>query len=447
MAGLGEFHAMRRYYLLLLILWIHCGDLFTAWLYGGGSFPAASMLRPSRDATIIITAALCLLVCRLPRDILIAIVLYGALALAHIPVGLAYGVSLPIIIGSFGTLMIPPLLFLVGYYCIRNAAELQRSTLFIVAIALASTAFGAWDIGHTEFWTHTLRFPEYSAQIKGVLPRSTHPETALPWNFYMGTMENLQRRAAGLLAAPLAQGSFLAIAALLALAMNHRYLRDRTGLYLRLLLCAILLAGVWMSGTRGAMLMAGIALLGYALSARQLSGPPWVRLLLGGIVLAGFLAASASVIIKTIFFLDGSSIGHWTALQKNLQDLPQVLLLGGGLGRQGAVAGTLFLSSLGGGEGAIFSIAFQIGVPGALVFLYFYTRAMFLALNGYRQHQETLGLAIFCLAVGMTITLVTSEHILSVSGSAALWLMLGGAVRAFGTSGTRSAVATTQPFR
>lgn len=447
MAGLGEFHAMRRYYLLLLILWIHCGDLFTAWLYDGGNFPAASMLRPSRDTTIIITAALCLLVCRLPRDMLIAIVLYGALALVHVPVGLAYGVSLPIIIGSFGTLLIPPLLFLVGYYCIRNVAELQRSALFIVAIALASTAFGAWDIGHTEFWTHTLRFPEYSAQVKGVLPRSTHPETALPWNFYMGSMEDLQRRAAGLLAAPLAQGSFLALASLLALASSHRYLRDRTGLCLRLALCAILLAGVWMSGTRGAMLMAGIALLGYALSARQLSGPPWVRLMLGGIVLAGFLAASASVIIKTIFFLDGSSIGHWTALQKNLQDLPQVLLLGGGLGRQGAVAGTLFMSSLGGGEGAIFSIAFQIGVPGALVFLYFYSRSMFLALNGYRQYQETLGLAIFWLAAGMTITLVTSEHILSVSGSAALWLMLGGAVRAFSAADTRSAVATTQPLR
>jgi D-xylose transport system permease protein len=444
---MGEFHAMRRYYLLLLILWIHCGDLFTAWLYDAGNFPAASMLRPSRDATIIITAALCLLVCRLPRDMLIAIVLYGALALLHIPVGLAYGVSLPIIIGSFGSLMIPPLLFLVGYYCIRNAAELRRSASFIVLIALASTAFGVWDIGHTEFWTHTLRFPEYSAQVKGVLRKSTHPETALPWNFYMGTMENLQRRAAGLLAAPLAQGSFLAIAALLALAMNHRYLRDRAGLCLRLLLCAILLAGVWMSGTRGAMLMAGIALLGYALSARQLSGPPWVRLMLASVVLTGFLAASASLIIKTIFFLDGSSIGHWTALQKNLQDLPQVLLLGGGLGRQGAVAGTLFLSSLGGGEGAIFSIAFQIGVPGALVFLYFYGRAMLLALNGYRQHQETLGLAIFCLAVGMTITLVTSEHILSVSGSAALWLMLGGAVRAFGATDTRSAVTTTQPLR
>lgn len=67
--------------------------------------------------------------------------------------------------------------------------------------------------------------------------------------------------------------------------------------------------------------------------------------------------------------------------------------------------------------------------------------------EGYRQHQETLGLAIFYLAAGMTITLVTSEHILSVSGSAALWLMLGGAVRAFGALDTGSAVITSQPLR
>lgn len=72
---------------------------------------------------------------------------------------------------------------------------------------------------------------------------------------------------------------------------------------------------------------------------------------------------------------------------------------------------------------------------------------MLLALNGYRQHQETLGLAIFYLAAGMTITLITSEHILSVSGSAALWLMLGGAVRAFGAPDARSAVNPTQALR
>ena len=423
---------MRRYYLLLLIIWIHCGDLFAAWLYGGGSLPAVALLRLGRDAFIVAAAALCLLRCRLPKDLLVVILLYGALALAHVPIGLANGVSLSIAIASFGTLMIPPLLFLVGYYCARTPAELRRSAALIVGIALASALFGAWDIGHTAFWTETLRFPEYSAQIKGVLPRSTHPETRLPWNFYMGTMENLERRAAGLLAAPLAQGTFLGIAALLALATTPSSLRGRAGLCLRLFLCVALLAGAWQSGTRGAMLMAAIAMLGYALSARQLSGPSWVRLVLACGVLFGLLMASISIIIKTVNFLDGSSIGHWTALLHNLRDLPQVLLVGGGLGRQGPIAGTLLLSNLGGGEGALFSIAFQIGVPGALVFLYFYVRTMQLAMNGYRKHQQTLGLAVFWLAAGMTVTLITSEHVLSVSGSAALWIMLGAAARTFG---------------
>lgn len=421
---------MRRYYLALLIVWIHCGDIFTAWLFDGGAFSGATMLRPYRDTSIVITACVCLLTTRIPKDLLVAILLYGLLVLMHLPLGISHGVSSQVLVGSFGTLMIPPLLFLVGYYCIRTPWELRRSAALMITLGLASALFGIWDVAHTDFWVNILKFPEYSAEIKGVLAKSTHPETGLPWNFYMGTMEHLQRRAAGLLAAPLAQGSFLSIAALLALALWQKRTLGSASPWISATLCAFLLSGVWLSGTRGAMLIACIALLGYVASSHALSRIALVRVLIAGAVLAGIVMASLSIIINTIYFLDGSSSGHWAALIRNLQDLPQVLLIGGGLGRQGPAASTLFLSSLGGGEGSIFSIAFQIGLPGALVFVFFYLQLMRKTLAGYRHHQETLGLAIFWLACGFTVTFVTSEHILSVSGSAALWLMLGGAIRA-----------------
>lgn len=425
---------MRRYYLVLLILWVHCGDLFTAWLYGGGAFPAASLLRPSRDASVIAVAALCLLTVRMPATLLAPILIYGLLALLYLPAGWNHGLPPSVLLGSFGTLMIPMLFFLVGYYCMRTTHEFRAAVKLIVLLGIASTLFGMWDVRHTEFWTETIRFPDYMAQIKGVLPAGTHPETRLPWNYYGGAFIDLQRRAGGLLAAPLAQGLFLAVAGILAIALLQRR-PDRTGhTWLGFAVCALLFSGVWVSGTRGAMLAGSIALLGYLATCRELSRGPGLRLLLAGAALVVVGLASQRIVLMTIRFLDGSTIGHWTALQRNLEDLPRVLLLGGGLGRQGPAAGTLGLSDLGGGEGAIFSIAFQMGVPAALLFLFFYAQSMRLAWRAYQQLREPLGLALFWLAAGMTVTLVTSEHILSVSGSAGFWLLLGGLLRATGHS-------------
>lgn len=411
---------MRFLVLAVIVLWIHLGDLVTAWLYGGGDWPEAGMLRPMRDLLIVLVAGLCLITVRLPRTLLLPMVAYGGIALLYLT--LSHGdTSLGIRVGSLGTLLIPMMLFLVGYYCIRRPDQLRGYAALLASIAIASIAFGAWEQRNTSFWIETLDYPSYMLNVKGML-LGANPANGLPWNFYGGT--ELERRAAGLPASPLAQGMFLAVASLATLAWLERRTR-----WLGLGLAALMFLGIWMSGTRGAMLAASLALIGYLATGTSLFRNGFSRLLMAASALVAIGAASYGIVHTSVNFLDGSTIGHWEALQKNLADLPSVLVVGAGLGAQGAVAAQESRPDIGGGEGAIFSIAFQLGLPAALLFLWFYANLALALWRGYRVQGEPIALAAFWLSFGLATTFISSEHILTVSGSGAFWLLCGGALR------------------
>ncbi|MBD9415037.1 hypothetical protein IB234_10745 [Pseudomonas sp. PDM16] len=411
---------MRFLVLAAIVLWIHLGDLVTAWLYDGGAWPEAGMLRPLRDLMIIIVAGLCLLTVRLPKALLIPMIAYGGITLIYLLLGRSE-IALGIRIGSFGTLLIPILLFLVGYYCIRGPEQLRRCIALMAALAIASIVFGAWEQSNTWFWVETINYPSYMLNIKGML-LGANPENGLPWNFYGGVER--ERRAAGLLASSLALGMFLAMVSIATLASLERRAR-----WQGIALTSLMFIGIWMSGTRGAMLAASLALIGYLATGTSLFRSRLARLIM---VAAAFVAigiASYGIIHASVNFLDGSTIGHWDALKKNFTDLPSVLVVGAGLGAQGGVAGQQSYAAIGGGEGAIFSIAFQLGLPAALLFLWFYANLSLLLWRGYRVHQEPIALAAFWLSCGLATTFVSSEHILTVSGSGAFWLLCGGALR------------------
>lgn len=411
---------MRFRIVLLIILWVHLGDLGSAWLYGDGAWPGVGMLRNLRDALVVVLAGYCLLSTRLPSRLLLPLVVYSALALCYLLVNRA-SMTPSILLGSYGTLMIPVLFFLLGYHCVRQPEQLQGCVALLVLLGVASTLFGAWEQQNTAFWTETIGYPRYMRDIKGML-LGANWDSGLPWNFYGGT--ELQRRAAGLLAAPLAQGMFLAVVAVAAIAWSQR----RAG-YLSLLLSALLFMGVWMSGTRGAMLAGSLALIGYLASGATLFRHRAMRWLVAAGVCGVIALASYRIVQMSINFLDGSTIGHWMALQKNLQDLPKVLLFGAGLGAQGAQAAQQQQTLIGGGEGAIFSIAFQLGLPAALTFLWFYLNMSLALWNRYRRDPEPMVLAVFWLTLGLASTLISSEHLLTVSGTGAFWLLCGATLR------------------
>jgi len=413
---------MKRLALVLLILGIHMADLVTAWIYDGGTWPQAVLLRHARDGVVLLLAVLCLLIVRMPRVLLLSILGFCVLATAYAPVGYLHGLPAGIVVGSLGVILVPVLFLLVGYLCMAQAQDLRLAVRTLVWLGVASALFGVWDLVHTEFWVHTVRLPDYMANIKGVQAVDTEPASGLPWNFFGG--EVLERRSGGLLAAPLAQGQFLVTAALAALALWQRRWPWRA-----VLACGGLLIGVWMSGTRGAMLAGIVAVMGYLLTSHTLVRSAFARMLIVGGALLAFVVASYGVVVTAVNFRDGSTIGHWWALRRNLSDLDQVLLLGGGIGRQGALAARQALTDLGGGEGALFSIIYQMGVPGGLLFSVLIGWCLRTLWRVHRVHRDPMALAAFWLLCGIVTTLFSSDNALTISGAGGFWLLLGGVLR------------------
>ncbi|WAH57630.1 hypothetical protein LZ023_32490 [Pseudomonas silvicola] len=134
---------MRWLVFVFLVVWIHLGDLGTAWLYHGGAWPQAGHLRNLRDVLAIAIAGLCLVSVRLPTRLLVPVLAYGILALAYLVLDRSATTS-GILLGSFGTLLIPMLFFLVGFYCVRDPARLHRYGGLLATLAVASTRWRRW---------------------------------------------------------------------------------------------------------------------------------------------------------------------------------------------------------------------------------------------------------------------------------------------------------------
>lgn len=413
--------SLRFCYVLILALAFPVLDMLTAWLYGNG-LSQAGVLRVLRDFSIAAVALLCLCTVRVPRLLALPIALYFAFVALYLAVGLAEAVPARIALPSAGTLVLPVLLFLAGFYCLRFERELRVVLSVWILLGLGSTVFGSWEIEHTEFWIDTVHLPEYMVDVKRV-DLGLDPETRLPWNFFRN-MEK-ERRAAGLLAAPLAQGTFLAAVSVMALALLARRWRLAA-----VLLTGMMGFGIWQSGTRGAMIAECIGVLGVLAAnsglLRTRRGIRWAAAaVLGGTALWLFYRA----IDSSLSVYDSSTVGHRDALLRNLEEFSRVWLFGEGVGRQGAIAAQSRAAVIGGGEGAFFSIAFQLGLPGALAFLWFYMNCIRLLAAG-DGGERGLAWASAVLLAAFSTTFVSSDHILTLSGMAAPWLMAGGAVRA-----------------
>lgn len=342
-----------------------------------------------------------------------------------------------IVFASALKLALPVMMLAVGFGALDTPSNLKTYCLFLAALSALSAVFGAWDIVNTDFWTERLQYGHYLHAVKGVLV-GFDDYYVLPFNFFGYEQA---RRAAGLVAAPLAQGSFVAVGSLVGFALlRGRFPIPSMGLL------GLGLLGVWQSGTRGAMVMTGIALALYLLGARGGMGKKLGNV---GLLLALFAVGAEALLFVysyTVNFDDGSTIGHWHALMDNIRDLDQVLFLGPGVGASGSVAADAGLEIAGGGEGALFAIIYQIGLPGGLVFLLLYAAVMIRAL-GNRELPGATGdicLAGFALAVGAATSLISSDHLLTLSGMGHFWILLGG-IAAQTVPAANAAAATEKP--
>ena len=395
-------------------------DLLMAWLYHASGEHAVVLLRYYRDAGCLLLAGCGLFDAALPRMVRITAMLYSTFLACYSLASLAFG-DLPeaLVFSSLGTLLIPLSLVLAAFASIRTAHDFARLIRLLACYGVATTLFGFWEISHTDFWVNGIALGDYLTDIKGITT-GFEPEHFLPWNFYG---YNDVRRAAGLLAAPLAQGFFLGVVGLVAFA----YWRGRS-LGWAAAIAALCLIGLRASGTRGAMLAVAIAVAGYLLYPGIAHRAKRTNRILFALLALATLPALATLARYTLALEDSSALGHMAALHQNIAHLGDVVLLGSGVGAAGAETAAVGLTIEGGGEGAIFSIAYQLGLPGALVFLAFCI-VLWRTIWRHRHDTATSGelARVLCfLGIGVATSMVTSEHILTFSGMGAFWFCAGG---------------------
>ncbi|MFY7962470.1 MAG: hypothetical protein ACOVVK_20505, partial [Elsteraceae bacterium] len=400
--------ALGLVYLALTLL----ADFISAALYAATDLPEMAFLRVARDGLGLALAAVGVFNPRLPRAVRWTGLGYLGLIGVYFVAGAADSQRPLLLVVSAAQLSIPVVLTLVGAGSLSSPSGVRMASALTIFLGVASALFGMWDSRNTDFWTNVIAYGDYLYEVKRIQV-GYHPITLLPWNFF--GFEGV-RRAAGLVAAPLAQGAFLSIVGVVAFAWRRE--RAPVTAYLLLGLAAF---GIYQSGTRGAILTLVLALplvvvLARVRSANARGAGVGLDIVLLTIGLAFSFQTLAFIFSYTVGLEDGSTIGHVRALQRNLRDLPGVLFLGEGLSAAGAAAADAGLDIAGGGEGSIFSIAFQIGVPGAIVFLAF-CAAISRGLNQVRRSGGefiNLAAALIALLISSAIHLASSETLLSV---------------------------------
>ncbi len=423
-------------------------DLISAGLYAATDIPEVAYIRYVRDGIGLGLAAVGFFNTRLPGGVRWASLGYVGLIGVYLVAGVADNGPPALLVASAAQLSIPVIMTLAGAGGVSSPSGLRAATTLVVGLGAASAAFGIWDSRNTGFWTDVIAYGDFLYDVKRIQV-GYNPIVLLPWNFF--GFEGA-RRAAGLVAAPLAQGAFLSIVGVVAFASR----RDRAPITAYVLL-ALSAFGVYQSGTRGAMLTLMLSLPLYLAIAHRGRGDDkergqWGRKQGGrgvGLDLT-LLAIGLALSFQTLAFIfsysvgleDGSTIGHVRALQQNLRDLPAVLIFGDGLSAAGAAAADAGLDIAGGGEGSIFSIAFQVGGPGAVIFLCFCV-ALARALNRVRLGGGEFAAhaaALIALLLSSAIHFVSSEIALSVSAMGSFWI-LAGAAAAYQSASKRAGAA------
>jgi len=402
-----------------LILLFPVADLLMAYLYQQTGSELVVAIRYYRDLVTLGLGGLGFLNKALPYQIRLACLAYGGLLALYSMLTLVTNlVPVSVLLASAGTLVIPMSLTLAGFTAIRTEHDMKLFLRLLIIYAVVSIIFGMWEINNTEFWVDTIGLGNYLVNIKGVLT-GFQPTVFLPWNF---SGLDFERRAAGLLAAPLAQGFFVAVIGMLAFS----FLRMRS-LPVALLVGAFCFYGVYMTSTRGAMMAYGLGVLIYfLLPSKRTNYALNIMILVAAAVL--MIGLSYKNIMYSVELKDHSTIGHLRALSKNMESLSDVVLFGHGVGSAGAKTSAASIAIAGGGEGALFSIVYQLGLPGGLIFLWYYGRLFFEVMARRRADGLTgeIARSLVGLFLGVLASMFTSEHILTFSGMAAFWFALGG---------------------
>jgi len=334
-----------------------------------------------------------------------------------------YDLPISLRLTTFRAVILPVLLYFVGRYTLLNDHKISKLFKIIIIMGVISASFGLVEIlvPIKYIWNGILDLGGYLTNIKGFARE-------LPQNVPLNFWGYLGRRLAGLSASPLAQGYFLEFIFFLIIS-GWIYKFHKKSILIILILIAELL-----TITRASILSMLLVLpLFFLLQPAKvyLKKVIFIYLIIL-ILLLPFLSKVIDLGEKTLYLGEGSSIRHAKAIEFSISNLEKVMFSGQGFGTAGGWVTSLGGEVLGAWENAYTVIAFQIGVPGLILFLGWWFLMTLKILNSWLKESAPFKKMIF-LAVSLGniayfLTGFVSEQILTFSSVAHFWIFSGIAV-------------------
>ena len=262
-----------------------------------------------------------------------------------------------------------PLMLIFLSYLIAKYISPNIFIKILILFTILSALFSFYEILNTNFWVETINLPKYLLEVKGIHSSSTEYFTGLPHNFFRKSLTD--RRAAGLLAAPLAQGNLLGVGLI-----TQLFCPLFKKKYVDYVVNFILIFGLVLTGTR----LAYVFIISYLFYLFFIDGLIFNLFKLLKSIKNNFLIVIVIVMCVTyllnrysyLFILsDSSSIGHFYSTYSNFNLLTKMNFFGYGLSSQSRNSNAFDVNMIGFGEGSFFSLAFQTGYLGLINFFFF----------------------------------------------------------------------------
>lgn len=326
---------------------------------------------------------------------------------------------------AFRAVILPLLLYFVGRYTLLNKNEISLLLRLIILIGVISVILGVIELLlPTKYtWNGIFNLSGYLTNIKGFTRE-------MPQNVPVNFFGYLGRRLAGLSASPLAQGYFLEFIFFLLLASwIHGFNFSK-----KFFLLLMILVGELLTITRASILTMFFVLPVFFLVHPKVSylrkiSYIYVVIL---IVLLPFLNSVLDLGEKTLFLGEGSAKRHIYALDYSIKNLEEVIFVGKGFGTAGGWVTSLGGEVLGAWENAYAVIAFQIGIPGLILFLVWWGLLAATIFNAWIKKSSPLYRTLFAAVslgcIAYFLTGFVSEQILTFSSVAHFWIFAGIAV-------------------
>ena len=297
----------------------------------------------------------------------------------------------------------------------KNSSDLaiRNFEIFIQYFCILNLLFMLFEINNTDLLI-SLGLSEFWYYVKGVA-EGININTGLPFNWHTDFYADT-RRGAGLLLAPLASGMLHALGCYISFIKLFEN-KSRWNIIFLILI----FYGLVLTDSRGPMIFLVLASVIYYLKNKKFLKINISSKIFWSITSLISFYIILPTIISAITLQDDRSPAHWYSLINNIINLPQVPILGYGIGTQGAVAAESIYQTLGQGfgtEGALFSTIYQCGLIFGLVFLFWYYSLI------SKKKIFTYNKSYPILISGIIIML-TSEHFFTISGYIYIWYYIG----------------------